>query len=401
MITMTARRHRGRGKGSVYEDRARGRWVAAVSLEPEPGTRRRPRRKQSAATQAEAEALLRKMMAELDETGTITAKNYTVGQAIADYMSHPPSTWKTASTLSVNQTHAAHLTAALGPALLNRLTVQQVEDHLAAEGRRGLSRSAVDGQRFLLRLVIKRAQKTDLVNRNVADLADLPAGLPVRKSRSMTEAQMDALLNLDYTRWDASSGGTGHLAGAYWRAWLACALLLGLRPGEIGALRWDDLTGGVLQVRHGLQRTGDGNGLAVANLKTAGSRRAMEIPDDAAGPLAAWRKVQASQRLAAGAAWTDLGLVFTDETGQPVGRQRTHRGFRAVCEAAGIGRWQPRECRHTFVSVMDEQGADIEEISDAVGHVNSTVTKKVYRHQLSPVISGVARRMNDRKRGAS
>src|SRR6266699_3072267 len=307
MITMTARRLRGRGKGSVYEDRARGRWVAAVSLESEPGTRRRPRRKQSAATQAEA--LLRKMMAELDETGTVSAKNYTVGRAIADYVSHPPSTWKTASTVSVNATHAAHLTAALGPVLLTRLTVQQVEDHLAAEGRRGLSRSAVDGQRFLLRLVIKRAQKTDLVNRNVADLADLPAGLPVRKSRSMSVAQMDALLNLDYTRWDASSGGTGHLAGAYWRAWLACALLLGLRPGEIGALRWDDLTGGVLQVRHGLQRTGDGNGLAVANLKTAGSRRAMEIPDDAAGPLAAWKKVQAAQRMAAGGPPSDPSRV--------------------------------------------------------------------------------------------
>ena len=114
----------------------------------------------------------------------------------------------------------------------------------------------------------------------------------------------------------------------------------------------------------------------------------MQQPGDVTGALAAWKKEQAAQRMAAGPAWLDFGLVFTDETGRPVRRQRANRGFRAVCEAAGIGRWQPRECRHTFVSVMDDQGADIEEISDAVGHANSTVTKKVYRHQLSPVISG-------------
>jgi integrase len=381
MITMA--RHRGRGKGSVYYDKSRDRWVASVSLE-------QGRRKQSARTEAEAEKLLRGMLDELEESGSVSAKNCTVGAAIADYLAHPPPSWKTSSTLSVNRTHAAHLTAALGRILLTRLTVQQVEDHLAAEGRRGMSRSTVADQLFLLRLVIRRAQKKDLVGRNVAELADLPAGLPVRRSRSMTVEQMDALLGLDTSALTVS---------AWWHAWLSVALLCGTRPGETGALRWDDIRDGVLWVRAGLQETGDG--LAVGSLKTPTSRRAMQIPGDVAVALAAWKREQAQQRLAAGPVWHDLGLIFATEIGEPVNRQRLNREFRAVCEAAAIGRWVPRECRHTFVSVMDDQGADIEEISDAVGHVNSTVTKKVYRHQISPVISGVAARMNNRKRATS
>jgi len=38
-----------------------------------------------------------------------------------------------------------------------------------------------------------------------------------------------------------------------------------------------------------------------------------------------------------------------------------------------------------------EQGSvDIEKIADAVGHVNSTVTKAVYRHQIADEITSAA-----------
>jgi integrase len=50
----------------------------------------------------------------------------------------------------------------------------------------------------------------------------------------------------------------------------------------------------------------------------------------------------------------------------------------------------PREQRHTFVSVLSDSGVDIEQIADAVGHVNSTVTKAVYRHQIADEITSAA-----------
>jgi integrase len=46
--------------------------------------------------------------------------------------------------------------------------------------------------------------------------------------------------------------------------------------------------------------------------------------------------------------------------------------------------------RHTFVSLMSHRGVPIEDIADAVGHVNSIVTRRTYRHQLADVISTVA-----------
>ena len=67
------------------------------------------------------------------------------------------------------------------------------------------------------------------------------------------------------------------------------------------------------------------------------------------------------------------------------------RDFQKLCGRAGIGTsWVPREQRHTFVSVLSDSGVDIEKIADAVGHVNSTVTKAVYRHQIADEITSAA-----------
>ena len=90
--------------------------------------------------------------------------------------------------------------------------------------------------------------------------------------------------------------------------------------------------------------------------------------------LTTWRAEQLTQQLAC-PAWAGTGLVFTDRFGRPVSRQKIHYGFRQLCKAAGIGTWQPRELRHTFVSVMSASGVDIEVISDAVGHINSHITR--------------------------
>ncbi len=97
---------------------------------------------------------------------------------------------------------------------------------------------------------------------------------------------------------------------------------------------------------------------------------------------------QAEYRLGAGSLWQDLGLVFASAVGTPMDASHVRRAFKNVCTAAGIGEdWTPRELRHTFVSIMSEQGVPVEEIARLVGHSVTTTTEAVYRHELRPVIS--------------
>jgi integrase len=61
-------------------------------------------------------------------------------------------------------------------------------------------------------------------------------------------------------------------------------------------------------------------------------------------------------------------------------------------ESAGV--WSPRELRHSFVSLLSDCGVPIERISRLDGDTGTTVTEKVYRHQLRPVIDHGATAMD-------
>jgi integrase len=126
-------------------------------------------------------------------------------------------------------------------------------------------------------------------------------------------------------------------------------------------------------------------------LKTEQSRRSLVMPRAVTKGLAAWGAEQLAAEQLAGRPWAGTGLIFTDGFGMPVGRQKIHHGFRQACKGAGVARpdgrpFQPRELRYTFVSMLSDAGQDIEVISEAVGHINSGVTRTVYAHLIADKI---------------
>jgi integrase len=377
---MTRPRRRARDSGSVYYAKKAGRWEAVVSVtDPDTGQRRRV--KQTARSKEDAERLLEKMISERRDRGTVSRKDFTVADAIADLLRFPPASWRSPNTAEVNRMHAERLIAGLGSIPLARLTAGQVERHLREEitrARRPLAAGTVRDELSLLRRAIRRAQRDELVGHTTALLAQAPSGAATRRSKSMTAEQAAQLLGSGLSPW--------------WKAWLSVALMLGLRPGELGALAWEDidLAAGLLQVRHSLHETPAG--LVPGPLKTERSRRTLAMPAAVIDALVTWSAEQAEAQQLAGAAWCNpCGLVFTTGFGEPVNRQKIHYGFRKVCKAAGLGDgWQPRELRHTFVSVMSASGVDIEIIADAAGHANSHITRTVYRHSLAPKVSAAA-----------
>jgi integrase len=64
------------------------------------------------------------------------------------------------------------------------------------------------------------------------------------------------------------------------------------------------------------------------------------------------------------------------------------RGFRRVATSAGLvaKEWTPREMRHSFVSLLSDDGMPIEQIARLVGHTSTAVTETVYRQQIRPVM---------------
>jgi len=224
---------------------------------------------------------------------------------------------------------------------------------------------------------IRHAEANDKVRRNVATLVDTPAGQEGRPSRSLTFEQAVALIR------------AARPYGLY--AYVVLSLLVGIRTEEARALRWDhvDLDGDLgadppvpphVDVWRSVRAHGD--------TKTKKSRRSLGLPRMAVEVLREQLERQAAARRRAGVLWLDDGLVFTTALGTQLDAADVRRSLRTICRRAGIGEeWTPRELRHTFVSLLSDNGMAIEEISRLVGHSSSNVTETIYRHQIRPVIT--------------
>ncbi len=361
-----------------------GRWTGVVDLGIVDGRRRRP--KVSDPSWTEAKRKLDELKAQATSTGTVVSGSLTVAMILAELLGNPPDTWKSEITKDVNQDHADRIVAGLGPVKVTRLDVPQVERFLKAMAARKYSTSTISRTRSVLRAALHRAQRDHGLARNVADLADVPQGT-VRVSRAMTPGEIDALLGSKLT--------------AFWLCWATMAIRLGLRPGELTGLTWDDLDfkARTVRIRHCLKlRDGE---LVLEDLKPESSKGTIAMPADVVDALKALKVQQAADRLAVGAAYTDRGLIFADEAGGAVDGKRIRLQFMRMCRLAGITPYTPRETRHTTASNLNRNGVPREEISALLRHKNLNITNQVYVHVFADDVITTAATGWDKKTEAS
>lgn len=148
--------------------------------------------------------------------------------------------------------------------------------------------------------------------------------------------------------------------------WLLAAT--GLRWGEATALQWRHISGTQITISQAWKRGAAGHRRELGPPKTARGRRRVETTAAVIESL--------------GQRGTDEGWVFTNVRGDPVVYHTFHRSHWAPAAArAGIDP-MPRihGLRHFAASHMLASGADIFEVSRALGHSDISVTTSTYGH---------------------
>lgn len=128
---------------------------------------------------------------------------------------------------------------------------------------------------------------------------------------------------------------------------------------------------------------------AGGDTRTRTSRRTLALPHRCVEALREHHSRQTAARERAGARWLDTDLVFITSAGTALDSANVRRGFRRIATTAGLTAkdWTPRELRHSFVSLLSDEGVPVEQIARLVGLAGgSSVTETVYRKQLRPVI---------------
>ncbi len=371
-------------KGHIRQ-RGNNSWAVVVDLGNDPATGKRRRKWYSVkGGKRAAQRELNRVLHELDEGTHVEPSKLTVAEYLESWLEDHARHAVSAKTFErYAEIVRKHLVPALGARPIAKLAPIEIQTYYGkalTEGRRratgGLSAQTVKHHHRVFSQALRQAVRLQLIQRNPCDAVDPPR--PVRhEMQTLDYGQSAALLK-------AAEGGRHYLP-------ILLALTTGMRRGEVLGLRWRDvdLEHDVLSVTQTLEQTKEG--IAFKAPKTPRSRRSIELTETTILALRAHRARQAEEKLRAGRAWQDHGLVCARELGEPMIPRDLTKAFQRLCKREGLT-LRFHDLRHTHLTHLMAEGTHPKIASERAGHSSVAITLDLYSH----VIPGMQRDAADK-----
>lgn len=232
----------------------------------------------------------------------------------------------------------------------------------------GLSARIVRHTHSALRNALKQAVKWELLQKNVAELCELPKVLHIER-RVFSEDEAQIFLET------ASQMPNGLI--------FEFALLSGMRPEEYLALQWKDLDleKNTAQVRRALVRH---KGIwTFEKPKTSKSARIISFPKPLFDKLKNHKRQQNEIRLKNGLIWENHDLVFCSELGTPhTIPNLTYRYFRPILAKAKLPQLRLYDLRHSNATLLLLALENPKVVAERLGHSTVVLTLDTYSHVL-------------------
>jgi len=347
-----------------------GTWQVFVNVPATTTTERQRIRKGGFGSKAEAEAWAKPYVrAKLDGQRLIPTRE-TLGSYLPKYLERRSSSWHkplSAATIAKEQTYAKPiLTHAVASIPLSELRRRNLQDFID-DAAKSHGTSALEEIKKVLTGCLTAADDDELTNGSPATRLRLPSIERAEKVLLSSE-QVATLLPL----LGENSPQLRYIA--------EIALWTGMRVGEVVGVRWDDIDSDVLTMSQTVESVR--GQLSFGKGKTKAARRQIVLGPLALNVLTRQRALQNRQRLRAGSAWSDLGLVFATELGTPVDPKYPTKRLKVVERGAGLPLMTMHGFRHLHVTHLDLVGTPQQITKQRVGHSStSDLTEAVYTHR--------------------
>jgi len=253
-----------------------------------------------------------------------------------------------------------------GPTPLAAIRTADVQRYVAERMASGVRPATAQKALVLLKGMFKQAVEWDFLRANPAQVVKAPR-------REHTE--MDFLTPEEIPVFLQAFAPE-------WRPLFFTAIFTGMRLGELLALQWSDIDwrGGTIRVRRSVWHG------QFQEPKSRGSVRTIGMSPRLAAVLME-HKINAT--------WNEPDLVFTTAEGQLIDPSNLRqRVYEPSLRLAGLRKMRIHDLRHTFASLLINQGENLKYVQQQLGHASITTTVDRYGHLMPDAHIGASQRLD-------
>jgi integrase len=359
-------------KGHLRE-RSPGHWAIVIDVrDPQFGQRKR-RWHSFKGTKREAQRACAKLIADLEKGTHVDPTRETLAAFLGRWLDHIKPQVAPRTHERYGEIIRTYLSPALGATQLTKLQPIAISSAYAAmlsNGRRkgsgGLSPRSVGHCHRILSQALRQAVRWRMLPRNPCDDVD-----PPRVERATMKV------------WDVATMADALEQARPFRIFMPMLLagMLGLRRGEIAALRWShiDLDKAQALIIESFEQTRQGVRLKAPK---SGRGRKVAMPARVVAELRAWRTRQAEELLKLGVRLDESSFVCAGEDGQPVQPQSLTHAWHRFLGKCGLPRVRFHDLRHSHATHMLASGVHPKIASERLGHATVGLTLDTYSHVI-------------------
>lgn len=260
-----------------------------------------------------------------------------------------------------------HTLPYLGSVPLQKLVPLQIQHMYDKLKAKNLSPRTIKYVHATLREALQYAVRMQLIPRNPADFVTLPKQV---KYKAKAYEEDEAILLLEKAK-DTDMDAPLHLAVG-----------LGLRRGELLALRWNDIDFETNQLTISQNLVYVNGEYIFRQPKSEAGNRTIEMPSGLATVLKKHRKKQLEDKLFFGSEYKDNNLVCCKQDGSPYNPGSFSHKFEQFLKKHGLRQIRLHDLRHTNASLMLQYNVPAKVASQRLGHSTVSITLDLYSHVI-------------------
>lgn len=376
----TAKRARGYGNGTVYyrasDDRWVGKYKIGIKADGKPDMK-----VVYAKSEPECHRKLKAIIDESKKTEYVEVRKSTVKDYMDEWLtSIKRNELKPKSYDRLEQTLILHVYPYIGQLQLAALNSKDIQSMINTLRDKDYSYSTIKKAYD----AVNACFKLGVIQKTVASNPAVGVSIPSKKLSKQTKihfyTQEEVWRLIEQSQAKFKNGVRIYPLGSF----VMLVANTGLRVSELLALRWKediDLKNNILTVHNNMVFVRDRDKdsghklLEQSTVKTsAGQDRSIPLNEDAVEALQDLKSVTGKYK-----------YVMSTKNGTVVSPRNADRIFRRICAAAGFEEekiYGLHALRHSFATMLLQNGVDIKTVSELLGHADVSITYNTYIHVI-------------------